>query len=91
MGFTVQGDFVGGNATFEFSSDLDAEGNRLPTGVVTISGGGNGVTVSGTGTYTLTANQDGTLTVDMQTHSCVDQVGQCRDSTDQITLTPESP
>ena len=90
VGFDVKGDFVGGSANFEFSGDIDAEGNRIPTGVVTITGGGSGATVTGTGTYTMTANQDGTLTVTMQTHSCVDVSGVCRDSQDVITLTPVS-
>ena len=88
--FTLSGVFQGGSATFDFVGDVDADGDRLPTGVVTIAGAGSGATVTGDGTYTLVANQDGTLTLTMQTHACVDVSGECRDSTDVITLTPQS-
>ncbi len=90
LNFTLTGDFEGGSATFDFSSDMDADGDRLPTGVVTITGGGSGATVTGDGTYTMAANPDGTLTVTMTTHACVDVSGLCRDSTNVITLTPQS-
>ncbi len=88
--FTVSGEFQGGSATFDFSADRTADGDLLPTGEVTITGGGSDAKVTGGGTYTLVANQDGTLTVTMKTHSCVDVSGQCRDSTDEITLTPNT-
>jgi hypothetical protein len=88
--FTVSGEFQGGNATFDFSADRTDAGDVLPTGTVTITGGGSGAKITGDGTYTLVANQDGTLTVTMKTHACVDVSGQCRDSTDVITLTPNS-
>ena len=88
--FTVLGDFQGGNATFDFSADRNDDGDPLPTGTVTITGGGSDAKITGDGTYTLVANQDGTLTVTMKSHACVDVSGQCRDSTDEITLTPNT-
>ncbi len=84
------GDFEGGSATFDLLPDRTADGDLLPTGVVTIAGGGSGATVTGDGTYTLVANQDGTLTVTMNIHACVDVSGECRDATHVITLTPQS-
>lgn len=88
--FTLTGQFAGGSATFDFSSDLDDEGFRLPSGTYTVAGGGSGATVTGNGTYTLTANDDGTLALTMQTHACVDVSGQCRDTTETVTLTPQT-
>jgi hypothetical protein len=88
--FTVLGDFQGGTATFDFSADRTDDGDLLPTGTITITGGGSDAKITGDGTYTLVANQDGTLTVTMKTHACVDVSGQCRDSTDVITLTPNT-
>ncbi len=90
LSFSVLGDFEGGSATFDFLPDGTADGDLLPTGVVTIAGGGSGATVTGDGTYTLVANQDGTLTVTMNVHACVDVSGQCRDTTHVVTLTPQS-
>ena len=84
------GDFEGGSATFDFLPDRTADGDLLPTGVVTIAGGGSGATVTGDGTYTLVANQDGTLTLTMNIHACVDVSGECRDATHVVTLTPQS-
>jgi len=94
--FYVTGTFPGGTAQFDFSADLDPDpaGNRLPSGDVTIAGSGNGVTITGSGRYTMVGNQDGTYTANVEEQSCVHVPGPmprdiCKPNTFTLTFTPE--
>lgn len=93
--FYVTGTFPGGTAEFDFSTDIDGEGNRLDTGVVTIAGSGNGVTLTGSGTFTMAGpHADGTYTADVDEHSCVHVPPPlprdvCKSSRFTLTFTPE--
>jgi hypothetical protein len=80
--FTLNGVFQGGTATFNYTPQSDTAGS------VTYSGGGNGVTMKGDGSYTISGSGDGPLTMTVTTTGCVN-VGGCKTNTDVITLTPD--
>ena len=82
--FTTEGTFPGGTATF-LHTPTDSK-----SGTITISGGGSQAVVTGTGTYTIVDNGDGTLTMNEQVHSCVNVSGACNDNAQPVTLTPTS-
>jgi hypothetical protein len=82
--FTIDAQFIGGNAEFNF--DPGSEGGLV--GTVSIAGGGGGATVTGGGTYSIAEHEDGTATLTMSTEACVDVSGVCRQSDETITLTP---
>ena len=82
--FTTTGTFPGGSATFEHTPIDDK------SGTIEISGGGSEAVVTGSGTYTIVDNGDGTLTMNEQVHACVDVSGACNDNAQPVTLTPSS-
>lgn len=81
--FTVGIEFIGGSGTFDF---IPAAGGD--SGTVNILGSGGGASLTGGGTYTATKNDDGTVTLTVNSNSCVDVSNVCRDHVDLITLTP---
>jgi hypothetical protein len=82
--FTTEGTFPGGTATFLHTP------NDAKSGTITINGGGSQAVVTGTGTYTIVDNGDGTLTMNEQVHACVNVSGVCNDNAQPVTLTPTS-
>lgn len=81
--FVLQGEFLGGAVTFSYLPADDRSG--------TYSGSlsGSGVTGSVSGTYTITGDADGPLTLTQEGGGCVDGIpNSCRDTTEVITLTP---
>ncbi len=82
--FTTTGTFPGGTATFVHTP---TDGS---SGTIEISGGGSQATLTGTGTYTIVDNGDGTLTMNEQVHACVNVSGSCSDNAHPVILTPAS-
>lgn len=79
--FEIQGTFPGGKATFSYTPTSETGGS------VSYEGGGGGATMSGTGTYTITGEEGGPLSLTQTVSGCVD-IGGCRTTTETITLTP---
>ena len=80
--FTLSGIFPGASLTFAFFPDGDKGGQY------TYKGSGNGVQLSGQGTYTIDASDpNGVLVITGHSNGCATPGG-CRDNTDVITLTP---
>lgn len=80
--FVIKGTFPGGGATFRYTP------TSTSGGTVTYSGGGSGAQVSGKGTYTISGEEGGPLTLTQTVSGCA-SMGGCRTTTDVITLTPE--
>lgn len=81
--FSLEGTFPGGSVTFSYLPDDDRSGTH--NGALS----GAGVTGSVSGTYTITGDVDGPLTLTQQSSGCIDGVpNSCRDTTEVITLTP---
>jgi hypothetical protein len=79
--FTLTAAYDIGTGTFDYSPTDEK------SGTLTLSGSGPGFTFSGKGTYTISGNASGPLTL-TQTHvGCVSIAG-CHSNTDVITLTP---
>jgi len=78
--FELSGTFQGGEAVLSASSG----------GSVTHTLSGTGVTGSGTGTYTMSRQPDGTVRIDQTTTGCIHGMpNSCRTTTEQVTLTPK--
>ncbi|MHA6523306.1 hypothetical protein [Tessaracoccus sp. G1721] len=58
-------------------------------GLVTYEGGGSGVTMSGSGSYTVAGADPGPYTLTMTTQGCVDG-GTCATNTDKLKFTPQT-
>lgn len=81
--FTLEGEFPGGRAVFEYTPV------SIGGGAVEYSLSGSGVTGSGEGLYSLTAQPDGVYVLGQTTNGCVDGIANsCRTNSDTITLTP---
>jgi hypothetical protein len=81
--FTITGEIVGGQVTFNYVPASSTAGS------LTYEGGGSGVTFAGTGSYTIADGPDGALVLTQTSEGCVDGVpNSCRSNTDVITLTP---
>ena len=83
--FTVNGAGDGFRVTFSFTPG-DATGTF---GSVTYEGSGSGITMSGTGEYTITGKDPGPYKLRMTVHGCVN-VGKCDTTTDIWKLTPQT-
>jgi hypothetical protein len=81
--FILDGQFIGGVATFSY------DGDELG-GTLEVSGGGSGATLNGDGAYTIADNGDGTKTLTQTVSACVDVSGVCNTTTQVITLTPQA-
>jgi hypothetical protein len=81
--FTVNGAGNGFVVTFSMTPG-DATGTF---GNITYEGSGSGVTMSGTGEYTISGKDPGPYQLQMTVSGCVDG-GQCSTNTDTWTLTP---
>ena len=81
--FTLKAVLQGVRATFAYTPTSETAGK------VTYSGTGAGFTMSGKGTYAISGDPSGPLTL-KQTHSGCVNIGACRTNTDVITLTPVS-
>jgi hypothetical protein len=81
--FTLEGDFPGGHAVFEYIPV------SIGGGPVTYALSGSGVTGSGEGVYSLEAMPDGIYKLVQTTEGCVDGIpNSCRTNTETIILTP---
>jgi len=81
--FTLTGAIDGGTVTFNYSPANEKGGSMGYTG------GGYGVTISGSGSYKISGPENGPLTLKQTNNGCVDGVdGSCRTTTETITLTP---
>jgi len=82
--FTLFGAFQGGNALFTYAPDGPTGGSVSYVLV------GSGVTGSGSGTFRMARQPDGTVRMDTSTHGCIDgmPVDTCRDRRHTTTLTP---
>jgi len=81
--FTLHATVIGGSLTFNYSPANEKAGS------VSFTGGGNGFTASGSGTYQISGPEDGPLTLVQTSNGCVSGVGDsCRTNTETITLTP---
>lgn len=91
--FTVTGTFEGGSATLSFTPGATviepSTGDIYSSGTLSYSGGGSGVTVSGDGTYEISGNIGGPLTLNFDADGCATP-GECRATSGVITLTPLS-
>lgn len=82
-GFTLEGQFPGGAAVFEYAPVT------MGGGAVSYSLSGSGVTGSGEGLYTLEAMPGDVYILSQTTDGCIDGIpNSCRTNTDTITLTP---
>lgn len=82
--FTLEGEFPGGHAVFDYVPV------SIGGGAVTYALSGSGVTGSGEGIYSLTAQPNGVYLLEQTTNGCVDGIANsCRTNTEQITLTPK--
>ncbi len=79
--FTLNGSFPGATEQFAYFP-TDEHG-----GAHTYMGSGSGVQFSGNGTYTITGEDGGPLTLTGNSHGCVTDGG-CRGTTEVVTLTP---
>lgn len=81
--FTLEGQFPGGTAVFEYAPVT------MGGGAVSYSLTGSGVTGSGEGLYTLEAMPGDVYILNQTTEGCVDGIpNSCRTNNDTITLTP---
>ena len=81
--FTLDGEFPGGRAVFEYIPV------SIGGGAVSYSLSGSGVTGSGEGMYSLTDQGNGIYVLEQTTDGCVDGIpNSCRTNNDTITLTP---
>lgn len=81
--FTLEGEFPGGRAVFEYTPV------NIGGGAVSYTISGSGVTGGGEGLYSLTAQQNGVYALEQTTEGCVDGIaGSCRTNSETITLTP---
>ena len=81
--FTVNGAGDGFRVTFTFTPG-DATGRH---GSVSYEGSGNGFSMSGSGTYTISGDNPGPYRLDHSEYGCVD-VGACRQNSHKWKLTP---
>lgn len=79
--FALQGTIIGGSLTLSYTPTSETGGSY------SYEGGGSGVTVNGSGTYTITGEEGGPLTLSQTGSGCV-SVGTCATGTETITLTP---
>jgi len=79
--FTLDGTFDGGTMVLTYLPDADGR-----SGTFTNSGSASGFTLSGTGTYVITGDDGGPLTLTEMGNGCVDT--NCSTHTEVITLTP---
>lgn len=81
--FTLQGEFPGGQAVFEYTPV------NIGGGAVSYTLSGSGVTGSGEGMYSLAEQGNGVYLLEQTTDGCVDGIpNSCRTNNDTITLTP---
>ncbi len=80
--FTTDGKFTAGTAMFEHIPADDRSGS------IVVTGGGPGAVLTGSGTYTIVDNGDGTLTMNESISSCTAPVGGCRQTAHAVLLTP---
>lgn len=80
--FTLQGTFPGGSAELTYVP-IDENG-----GSESIAASGSGATAVGSGTYTISGDEGGPLTLTSQSSACVDVSGKCNENTEVIALTP---
>jgi hypothetical protein len=81
--FTLEGEFPGGTATFEYTPVSPGGG------AVSYSLSGSGVTGAGDGVYSLKALENGVYSLEQTTNGCIDGIANsCRTNSETITLTP---
>lgn len=81
--FTLQGEFQGGTAVFEYTPV------NIGGGAVSYTFSGSGVTGGGEGIYSLTDQGNGVYLMEQTTDGCVDGIANsCRTNSEKITLTP---
>lgn len=81
--FTLEGEFPGGRAVFEYTPV------NIGGGAVSYTLSGSGVTGSGEGIYSLTEQGNGVYLLEQTTDGCVDGIANsCRQNSEKITLTP---
>ncbi len=86
--FTTEGVFTGGSTTFQYTPSSDRAGS-----ISFNSPCGPGCVLSGSGTYTIVDNRDGTFTMNEAVSSCTTVTAEfsqqtCRDSAHSVLLTP---
>jgi hypothetical protein len=81
--FTINGAGQGFNVVYSYTP-TSATG-----GTMSYTGSGSGITLKGSGAYTISGADPDPLTLTATAHGCVN-VGSCRDTTDVITLTRAS-
>lgn len=79
--FSLQGVGTGFTAEFAF---VPADAT---SGTLTYTGSGGGANMAGTGTYEISGDEPGPLTLAAETGGCVD-IGRCKSNAATITLTP---
>lgn len=84
--FTLTGSGDGFAITMTY---LPAEDGR--SGTMSYEGGGSGVAMSGSSTYTVSGEEGGPLTLEQTGAGCVNHGGGCANGTEVITLTPIPP
>lgn len=81
--FTLEGEFPGGRAVFEYTPV------NIGGGAVSYTLSGSGVTGSGEGIYSLKEQGNGVYALEQMTEGCVDGIANsCRTNSETITLTP---
>ena len=80
--FTLKGDGAGFTVDFDYTPAADGR-----SGSLAYSGKGGGVSLKGTGTYTVTGREGEVLTMTVKNYGCAIPGG-CRNTTEVITLTP---
>lgn len=81
--FTLEGEFPGGRAVFEYTPV------NIGGGAVSYTLSGSGVTGSGEGIYSLKDQGNGVYLLEQTTDGCVDGIpNSCRTNSETITLTP---
>lgn len=84
--FTLEGEFPGGKAVFEYVPV------NIGGGAVSYTIAGSGVTGSGEGIYSLKGQANGVYLLEQTTNGCVDGIANsCRTNSEVITLTPAGP
>jgi hypothetical protein len=79
--FTLEGSFAGGTATFSYTPTDDRSGSY------TISGGGSGAVLTGSGTYTI-EDADPDLIMNQTSSACVSVSGVCNTGIETMNLVP---
>jgi hypothetical protein len=82
--FWLQVAFPGGSGVFSYVAT--AKDGR--SGTMTVDVSGSGAAGTGSGTWSMTANDDGTRTLTEKVHTCVDVSKVCNDTSQTVTLTP---